>query len=144
MPNEFDEADLFPIPQSVGERPWGTEDLLALVTGKFSVKIMNIRAGNRGGLQYHRLKDEVAVLISGRMLIRYDLGDGRLHERIIEGGEVAHFPPGLVHQEEAITDCVIIEASTPHFNDRVRMEEAYSLGSPVGLPTTNIEDIELK
>jgi mannose-6-phosphate isomerase-like protein (cupin superfamily) len=115
-----------------------------VVSQKFSVKLLRVHAGNKGGLQFHRLKDEVAVLISGEMLIRYDLGDGRLRERVIKSGEVVHFPPGLVHQEEAITDCVLVEASTPHFNDRVRMEEAYSLGSPVGLPTTNVEDIELR
>jgi mannose-6-phosphate isomerase len=140
----FNESELFPNAQSVGERPWGTEDLLAVVSKKFSVKLIRVREGNKGGLQYHRLKDEVAVLISGQMLIRYDLGDGQLRERLIKSGDVVHFPPGLVHQEEAITECVIVEASTPHFNDRVRMEESYSLGSPVGLPTTNIEDIELR
>ena len=144
MTGLFRESDLFPDAESVGERPWGTEDLLAVVSKKFSVKQIKVHAGNKGGLQLHRLKDEVAVLISGEMLIRFDLGDGQLKERVIKTGDVVHFPPGLVHQEEAITDCVIIEASTPHFNDRVRMEESYSLGPPVGLPTTNIEDIELR
>lgn len=144
MTNLFNESELFPTPQSVGERPWGTEDLLAVVSQKFSVKILKINAGNKGGLQYHRLKDEVAVLISGEMLIRFDLGDGDLKERVVKSGDVVHFSPGLVHQEEAITDCVILEASTPHFNDRVRMEESYALGAPNGLPTTNIEDIEIR
>lgn len=144
MTTLYDESELFPIAQPVGERPWGTEDVLAIVSQKFSVKLLRVREGNKGGLQYHRLKDEVAVLISGEMLIRYDLGDGQLRERVIRGGDTVHFPPGLVHQEEAITECVIVEASTPHFNDRVRMEESYSLGTPVGLPTTSIEDIELR
>jgi mannose-6-phosphate isomerase-like protein (cupin superfamily) len=108
------------------------------------VKRLKIKAGNKGGLQYHRLKDEVAVIISGQMLIRYDLGDKVLRERILKAGEVVHFPPGLVHQEEAITDCEIIEASSPHFNDRVRVEESYGFGKPEGLPTTIAEDIEVR
>ena len=144
MSNVFSESDLFPKAQSVGERPWGTEDLLAVVSEKFSVKLIKLRAGSKGGLQFHRLKDEVAVLISGEMRIRFDLGDGVLQERVVRDGGVVHFKPGLVHQEEALTDCVIVEASTPHFNDRVRMEESYSLGKPIGLPTTNIEDIEIR
>ena len=57
---------------------------------------------------------------------------------------MAHFPPGLVHQEEALEDCFIIEASTPHFNDRVRMEESYGLGLPSGLPTTEESQIEIR
>ena len=140
----FDHSVVFPVAQSVGERPWGTEDLLALVSKQFSVKRLKIKAGNKGGLQYHRFKDEVAIMISGQMLIRYDLGNKILQEKIVNAGEVVHFPPGLVHQEEAITDCEIIEASTPYFNDRVRMEEAYGFEKSQGLPTTQEEDIEVK
>ncbi len=135
---------IFPIAQSVGDRPWGSEDLLALVSKQFSVKRLKIKAGNKGGLQYHRFKDEVAIMISGQMLIRYDLGDKVLREKIVNAGDVVHFPPGLVHQEEAITDCEIIEASSPHFNDRVRVEESYGLGKPTGLPTTLEQEVELK
>jgi mannose-6-phosphate isomerase-like protein (cupin superfamily) len=144
MDQNIDESTIFPVVQSVGERPWGTEDLIALVSNQFSVKRLKIKSGNKGGLQYHRLKDEVAIMISGKMLIRYDLGDKILREKIVEAGDVIHFPPGLVHQEEAITDCEIIEASSPHFNDRVRVEETYGLGKPLGLPTTQIRDIEIR
>jgi hypothetical protein len=144
MENKFEQSVVFPVAQSVGERPWGTEDLLALVSKQFSVKRLKIKAGNKGGLQYHRYKDEVAIMISGKMLIRYDLGDKILKEKIINAGEVVHFPPGLVHQEEAITDCEIIEASSPHFNDRVRVETNYGFGSPQGLPTTLETEIEVR
>jgi mannose-6-phosphate isomerase len=141
---EFSESVIFPAPESIGERPWGTEDLLAIATRQFSVKKLFIKQGNKGGLQYHRMKNEVAVLISGRMLIRYDLGDGVLKEKVLGPGETAHFPPGLVHQEEALTDCEIIEASSPHFNDRVRVEEEYGFGIPQGLPTTTESEIETR
>ena len=144
MENTFEQSVVFPVAQSVGERPWGTEDLLALVSKQFSVKRLKIKAGNKGGLQYHRFKDEVAIMISGQMLIRYDLGDKILQEKIVKAGEVVHFPPGLVHQEEAITDCEIIEASSPYFNDRVRVEEDYGFGSPKGLPTTLETEIEIR
>lgn len=142
--NRFNESEIFPASESVGDRPWGTEDLLAIVSKQFSVKRLFIKQGNKGGLQYHRLKDEVAVVISGQMLIRYDMGDGVLREKIIGPGQTAHFKPGLVHQEEALTDCEIIEASTPHFNDRVRVEEKYGFGAPEGLPTTIESEIELR
>ena len=144
MENIFEQSIVFPVAQSVGERPWGTEDLLALVSKQFSVKRLKIKAGNKGGLQYHRFKDEVAIMISGQMLIRYDLGDKILKEKVVNAGDVVHFPPGLVHQEEAITDCEIIEASSPHFNDRVRVEENYGFGTPQGLPTTLETEIEIR
>ena len=37
-----------------------------------------------------------------------------------------HFPPGSIHQR-AITNCEMIEASTPHFNDRVRVEKKFGI-----------------
>jgi mannose-6-phosphate isomerase len=144
MENKFEQSVVFPAAQSVGERPWGTEDLLALVSKQFSVKRLKIKAGNKGGLQYHRFKDEVAIMISGQMLIRFDLGDKILKEKVVNAGDVVHFPPGLVHQEEAITDCEIIEASSPHFNDRVRVETNYGFGTPQGLPTTHETEIEIR
>ena len=133
--------DVFPEPVDLGERIWGEEVLLAVVSGKYSLKRLLVRAGYKGGLQYHRLKDEVAVVISGQMIIRTDNGSGKLVERIVAPGDVVHFAPGVVHQEEAITDCVLIEASTPHFNDRVRVEEIYGSSDIAGLPTTSIDDI---
>jgi mannose-6-phosphate isomerase len=139
----FSEDSIFPQSSKVGDRPWGTEDLLALVSGYFSFKKLFLKAGNKGGLQYHRKKDEVAVLVSGQLLVRYDLGDGLLKERMILPGEVVHFSPFLVHQEEAITDCVILEASTPHFNDRVRVEQQYGLSGSEGLPSTSEDEIEV-
>jgi mannose-6-phosphate isomerase-like protein (cupin superfamily) len=134
----------FPESQTVGPRPWGEEELLVLSSGKYMMKRLTVKAGTKGGLQYHRIKDEAGILISGEMIIRYDDGSGGLIEKLIKPGDFFHFKPGVVHQEEAITECVIIEASTPDFNDRVRVEHLYGLGDPSGLPTTSLEEIETK
>ena len=134
----------FPTPISVGERPWGTEDLLILIPGKYMMKRLRIKKGSKGGLQFHRIKDEGGILISGKLKVRYDDGKSGLEERIIQAGEAFHFPPGIVHQEEALEDCEIIEVSTPVFNDRVRAETEYGLNDVSGLPTTQISEIEFK
>jgi mannose-6-phosphate isomerase-like protein (cupin superfamily) len=133
---------IFPKAEDMGHRDWGTETLLALVPGEFSLKRLFVKAGSKGGLQYHHKKNECGFLVSGQMIIRFDTGDGKLTERVINSGDSFHFPPGTVHQEEAVTDCVIIEASTPHFNDRVRMEEKYGMTIDGGLPSTSIDDVE--
>ena len=44
----------FPIPEKVGERLWGEEKLLCLVSGKFMLKEIKVKAGFKGGLQIHR------------------------------------------------------------------------------------------
>ena len=127
--------------EDMGPRNWGTETLLGIVPGKYSMKKLFVKAGNKGGLQYHHLKDECGYMISGKMIIRFDDGNGNLVERTITDGDCFHFPPGAVHQEEAVTDCIILEASTPHFNDRVRVESEYGLETPEGLPSTTIDEV---
>ena len=131
----------FPKSESVGPRNWGEEILVSLIEDKFMMKKLFINKGSKGGLQYHRKKDEVHIMIKSRMLIRYDDGSGNLVERVLEEGDVAHYPPGAIHQEEAIEYCYIVEASTNHFNDRVRCEELYGVEVVDGLPTTTEEEI---
>jgi quercetin dioxygenase-like cupin family protein len=135
----------FPKPESVGEREWGSEDLLVLVSGKYTLKRIFLKAGHKGGLQFHRQKNECGVMIFGKMIVKFDNGSGDLEVKIVTEGDVFHFEPGVVHQTEAITDTVYIEASTPHFNDRVHVENLYGIEEEAGgLPTTNVEQIELK
>lgn len=129
-------------PEDVGPRAWGREILVAHSKGKYTGKILMYNAGHKGNLQYHRVKDETSYLFSGEMIIRYDEGDGKIKERKITAGESVYIPAGAVHQEEAITDCLIFEAGTPVFDDRVRMEEHYGLPAGEGLPTTTNPRIE--
>ena len=135
---------IFPKEKSVGKRVWGEEKLLVLISKILSLKKLKIKRGKKGGLQYHRKKNECGILLSGKLILRYDNGSGRLIKKILKPGATYHFPPGSVHQTEALTDCVIIEASTPHFNDRVRVESKYNLKTDGGLPTTKRSEIKIK
>ena len=132
---------LFPKSVSVGPRDWGEENLLVLSSGNYTMKKLSVKAGKKGGLQYHRLKDEASYIISGDMILRYDDGSGNLLEKKVGAGDWFHFPAGCIHQEEAITDVETIEVSTTHFNDRVRVESKYGLKSEEGLPTTKKSEI---
>ncbi len=133
----------FPKAKSIGKRNWGTEELLALIPKKISLKKIFIKKGKKGGLQYHHKKNECGVLISGKLKITYDNGKGKLKSKILKKNSIFHFPPRTVHQEEALSDCLIIEASTPHFNDRVRVESKYGLKQPKGLPSTKKKQVKL-
>ena len=136
------EMPIFSNPQSVGERLWGSEEILETSSRKWMLKRLFIKSGSKGGLQYHRLKDEGGILISGKLLIRYSDQNLKLNERIINEGESFHFPPFCIHQEEALTDCIIIEVTTPHMNDRVRMEDFFGKTMEKGLPSTDYGDIQ--
>jgi uncharacterized RmlC-like cupin family protein len=106
-------------------------------------KILTIKQGCKGGLQYHNLKDEGIYILQGQLLIRYfDDNTGDLSSKIFTSGVFLRFPPGFVHQEEAITDAILLEVSTPHLNDRVRVESDFGLDSTTnGLPSTSLSEI---
>ena len=52
-----------------------------------------------------------------------------------------HTHSGCDSPRRGSEDCLIIEASTNHFNDRVRCEELYGHEPLEGLPTTSEEEI---
>jgi quercetin dioxygenase-like cupin family protein len=119
--------------------------LLLHAPEKYTMKMITMEKNARGGLQYHRVKDEGGLMISGSMEIIYDDGKGELISRVVGRGDVFHFPAGAVHQAIAHTDCCYIEVSTPVFNDRVHVETLYGIKKEEGgLPSTTFEEIELR
>lgn len=116
-------------PYEIPGKPWGTELVIAQ-TEHYLGKILTMKAGHRGGLQYHERKDEAFHLVSGRALVIFDDGSGqRLDGEIMTPGETFRIPPGTVHQVIATQDCVFFEVSTPVFNDRVNVSERYDAGA---------------
>lgn len=134
----------FPGSIEVGKRNWGKEILLVLIPKILTLKKLKIKKGKKGGLQFHRKKNECGYILSGKLLVRFDDGKGKLIKKILRAGQTFHFPPGSVHQEQALTDCTIIEASTPHFNDRVRVEKKYGIIDRHGMPSTKKSEIIFK
>ena len=122
------------VPQTL-HREWGEEIFIA-ETAHYLGKLLKMRAGTKGGLQYHSEKDETFHLLSGHALVRSDDGTGQLQVAMMLPGESYHIPPGAPHQVEAVTDCVFVEASTPVYDDRVRVEGFYGLPEGGGLPST--------
>ena len=135
---------LFPKKKQMGKRPWGKEELLVLIPKILTLKKLTIKKGSAGGLQYHRKKNECGYLLKGKLLVKYDDGSKKLKKKILKKGQFFHFKPYGVHQEIALTDCIILEASSPHFNDRVRVEDLYGLKNKKGLPTTPVKHIRFK
>ena len=132
----------FPIKKDLGKRTWGKEILLSLIPKILSLKLLKLKKGKKGGLQYHHKKNECGYLISGKLQITYQNEKSKLVKKILTKGKTFHFQPGLIQQEKALSDCQIIEASSPHFNDRVRVEKKYGLPITEGLPSTKIKDIK--
>lgn len=106
------------------EKPWGHEVIWAH-TARYVGKLLHVRAGHALSLQYHETKDETIHLLHGRMRFWVGPEAGSLEEVELARGESFHIRPGTVHRMEAVTDVDILEASTPHLEDVVRLEDRY-------------------
>jgi mannose-6-phosphate isomerase len=106
------------------EKPWGWE-LVWAETETYVGKLLFIRAGEALSLQYHEEKDESWLVREGR--VRIDLGapGSELETIEVEPGAAFHLSPGTVHRLTAIEDTLVLEVSTPHLDDVVRLDDRY-------------------
>lgn len=107
-------------------KPWGHETIWAS-TDQYVGKILHIKAGHALSIQYHNAKDETVHLLSGEIIYRVQTGPGRddLEDVRLRAGESFRITPHTVHQMEAVTDCDVLEASTAHLDDVVRLKDRY-------------------
>jgi mannose-6-phosphate isomerase len=105
------------------KKPWGSE-LVWARTPKYVGKILRIKKGGQLSLQYHRFKDETIHVLSGTL--DYVVEEkGRLVTRRLRKGMGYRTAPRTKHRMIGVTDCEILEVSTPQLMDIVRLEDAY-------------------
>jgi len=76
-------------------------------------------------LQYHEVKDESWLVQEGKASLELGEVDGPLETTEIGPGDAFRYRPGTVHRVTAIEDTLIVEVSTPHLDDVVRLEDRY-------------------
>jgi mannose-6-phosphate isomerase len=111
-------------------KPWGWE-LIWAETDAYVGKLLFIRAGEALSLQYHVVKDESWLVHEGRA--RVELGETgpdeldtvELETVELSPGDALRFAPGTLHRVTALEDTLILEVSTPHLDDVVRVEDRY-------------------
>ena len=107
------------------DKPWGWELIWAL-TDCYCGKVLFVRAGESLSLQFHNEKDESWLVQSGRATLELGaVGEKILKEEVVRPGAAFRYTPGTVHRVTALEDTTILEVSTPHLDDIVRLEDAY-------------------
>ncbi|MCL2418666.1 MAG: cupin [Conexibacteraceae bacterium] len=106
------------------EKPWGYEIWWA-ATDQYVGKILHVNKGHRLSLQYHELKDESCYVLSGRLILVQGESADALTERTVSVGDVWQNQPRVIHTIEALEDSDVLEASTPHLDDVVRLRDDY-------------------
>lgn len=105
------------------EKPWGYE-LIWGKTENYVGKVLHIAQGHKLSRQFHNLKEETFLVQSGEMMLEIGLKD-QLVTHHLKAGDNFHCPPKTVHRMIAITDVDVIEVSTNHLDDVVRLEDDY-------------------
>lgn len=107
------------------DKPWGYELHWVSENLPYMGKLIHIDAGKRLSLQVHDKKQESWFLINGRGKVIWENNNGELVETELEKGKGYTCALGQKHRLCGITDCDIIEVSTPEIGTTYRLEDDY-------------------
>jgi len=108
------------------EKPWGYELHLVPENLPYMFKIMHVNAGHRMSLQIHDTKQETYLVVKGRAKLIWENEKGELIETELENEKGFSTLIGQKHRLCGITDCDIVEASTPEAGTTWRLEDDYA------------------
>ena len=108
------------------EKPWGYELHWVPEDAPYMGKLIHINAGARLSLQIHDEKQESWFLISGEAKVLWEDNIGKEVETVLERGVGYSTKVGQKHRLAGITDCDIIEVSTPEAGITWRLEDDYA------------------
>ena len=106
------------------EKPWGYEIWYAW-TDVYVGKVIHVNKGGKLSLQYHNEKDETSYLLSGKLLLTKGPDADHLTVTEIGAGYQWRNLPGEIHTIEGVEDADVLEVSTPHLDDVVRLQDNY-------------------
>lgn len=97
---------------------WGFEKWI-VNSEEYCGKLLYFVKGKRCSWHYHKVKDEVFYIQSGKILVKYSDEDDleSASELILERGDAFHVYRGLRHQMIAMEDTELFEFSTQHFDE---------------------------
>ena len=107
------------------DKPWGYELIWAL-TEDYAGKLLSVNAGHQLSLQFHQQKDESWYVLEGRAELEFaGAGEKATSSEVVTPGAAFRITPGTVHRIRALEDTLVLEVSTPHLDDVVRLEDVY-------------------
>jgi mannose-6-phosphate isomerase-like protein (cupin superfamily) len=108
------------------EKPWGHEIHWTPEDKPYAGKLLHIHAGKRLSLQVHDQKLETWFLYSGRAKVAWDDGTGATIETELQPGLGYSCAIGQTHRLIGITDCDVLEVSTPEIGTTYRLQDDFA------------------
>lgn len=107
-------------------KPWGYELHLAQDGGAYMMKIIHINEGCRLSLQAHDAKAETYLIVKGRAAVLIEQSNGEMTQVELKPETGYTTQVGQRHRLIGLTDCDIVEASTPEIGTTWRLEDDYA------------------
>lgn len=97
---------------------WGFEKWI-VNKEEYCGKLLYFVKGKRCSWHYHKVKDEVFYIQSGKIKVFYSDNDDLVKAKsvVLEKGDNFHVYTGLRHQMFALEDTELFEFSTQHFDE---------------------------
>jgi len=108
------------------EKPWGYELHWVREDAPYMGKIMHVNEGGSLSLQVHDQKEESYLMMSGRAKLIWENNKGQMVETEMQPGMGYATRVGQKHRIVAITDCDVVEASTPEKGTTWRLWDMYA------------------
>jgi mannose-6-phosphate isomerase len=108
------------------DKPWGYELHWVRPEAPYMGKVLHINAGARLSLQLHDEKQESWLLINGQANVIWDNDKGELIETALQPGQGYRSAVGQRHRLVGVTDCDVVEVSTPERGTTWRLEDDYA------------------
>ncbi|TXG76567.1 cupin [Patescibacteria group bacterium] len=108
------------------EKPWGYELHWVPEDAPYMGKVLHINAGARLSLQVHDEKQESWFLYQGKAAVIWENAAGELVETELQPGVGYSTKVGQKHRLKGLTDCDILEVSTPEKGTTWRLEDDYA------------------
>jgi mannose-6-phosphate isomerase len=107
------------------DKPWGYELHWVMEGMPYMGKVLHIDAGKRLSLQVHDTKQESYFLMTGECNLILENSQGELESVTLEKGKGYTTMVGQRHRHQAVTDCDVLEVSTPEAGTTLRLEDDY-------------------
>ena len=108
------------------DKPWGYELHWVPADAPYLGKLLHINKGARLSLQIHDEKQESWFLMNGEAAVMWDNSNGELIQTELEKGAGYSTKIGQRHRLIGLTDCDILEVSTPEAGTTWRLEDDYT------------------
>jgi mannose-6-phosphate isomerase-like protein (cupin superfamily) len=108
------------------DKPWGYEIHWVPADAPYLGKVLHINKGARLSLQLHDEKQESWFLMNGQAAVAWENSEGDMVQTELQPGVGYSTKLGQKHRLIGLTDCDVIEVSTPELGTTWRLEDDYA------------------